>query len=422
MDKLNAHRRPFQRLGARGWQNLGLAALLTFYLIWVGMEIARGNLFLWVLGADYLAFWSAGYAANTSGYAAIYDLDRMGEIQAWAVAPPDPSLVVISPMQFLYFPVFVLPFQILAAIPIRWSFLVWVLLNLGGFFLYLRFWIRSIVPEFRLGHLQVMLLLSYPAFMNLLCGQVSFLLVLCIGEFLRQVRAGRPFRAGLWLGGLLLKPQTLMLIVPALAIQRMRGALLGVLTAASLIMATSIGLAGAEGIRRLFDLWIGCGTGWLGNNPEYMTNWRMVGTHLSHWMPSTLAWALALTGLGATLGIGLLLWRRPLRPDHPTFATAVLGTLAATAAASWHTHPHMLVTLIPPIAYLYAEGELSERMLSLWTFALPAAVLAGLVVALLAQKGVLALYPGASGLSEGMAGLLVNLCLLARSFQKLRHE
>lgn len=422
MNKSHSYRRPFYDLGTREWQNLGLAALLTFYIIWIGIEIARGNFFLWVLGADYLAFWSAGYVANRYGYTAIYDLNHMAEIQAWAVTPSDPSLTVVSPMQFLYLPVFVLPFQILARLPLRWSFLLWAFFNLAGFSLYLRFWIRSIAPDFRGEHLKAMLLLSYPVFLNLVGGQVGFILAVCIGEFLREMRAGSPFRAGLWLGGLLLKPQSLILIVPALAIRQMWGALLGIGTTVSLIMAVSLGLAGTEGIQRLLGLWIGCGTGMLGNNPEYMANWRMVGTHLAHWMPSTLAWALALAGLGTTLVIGLLLWRRSLNPRHPAFAMAVLGTLAATAAISWHTHPHMLVMLIPPIAYLYVERQLSERVLSIWTFALPPAVLVGLVIALLAQKGVLALYPRASGLPEGVAGLGVTLCLVGWAFRKLRHK
>lgn len=415
-----SHRRPFQGLGPREWQKLGLAALLAFYTTWVGMEIIRNNLFLWIVGADYLAFWSAGYAANRWGYSAIYNLALMGEIQASAVAPTDSSLVVVSPMQFLYLPIFVLPFQILAMIPLKWSMLVWSLLNLGGISLYLRFFTRSGAQGSRPGHLLAMLLLSYPAFLNLVHGQMSYFLAICIGEFLRQMRAGHPFRAGLWLGGLLLKPQSLLLIIPALAIQRMWNALLGAATVAILIIAASFGLAGPHGLRQLFELWVGCGTGWLGNNPEYMTNWRMVGTHLSQWIPSTLAWTLSLIGLIGTAGAGLFLWRRPLSPPHSSFAIAMLGTLAATAAVSWHTHPHMLVILIAPIASLYLEGELSERMLSLWTFALPPAALFGLVVALLAQWGVLALYPRASVLPEGITGLFLNLYLLIWAFQKLQ--
>jgi hypothetical protein len=151
-----------------------------------------------------------------------------------------------------------------------------------------------------------------------------------------------------------------------------------------------------------------------------MTNWRMVGTHLSHWIPSTPAWVLASTGLAVTLGCGLLLWRRPLPPAHLSFAVAVLGTLAATAATSWHTHAHMLIILIPPLAYLYTRGELPERMLSVWTFALPPAAFTGLLMALLAQKGVFAFYPGAGGLPEGFVGLVLNLYILRWAFRRLQ--
>mgnify|MGYP000502579089 CR=1 FL=1 len=423
MKKPCPYRRPFQNLGSRQWQNLGLVALLTFYMTRMGMETARNNLFL-AIGGDYLAFWSAGHIANQYGYGAVYDMDLMQEDQASIVSSLKPSLVPVSPMQFLYLPVFVLPFQILARLPLKWSFWTWSLLCLGVFSLYIRFFSRSTALGSWSGHLLAMMLLSYPAALNLIDGQVSFFLAICIGEFLRHQMAGRPFWAGAWLGGLLLKPQTLILILPAMVIQRKWKALLGFVAVASLLLALSVGLAGVQGISRLVNLWIGCstGTGWLGNNPKYMTNWRMVGIHLSHWIPPTPAWIFAYMSMVVMLGCSLLLWRRPRPPDHPSFAVAVLGTLAATAAISWHTHVHMLVMLIPPLAYLYARGELPERMLSVWTFALPLAAFVGLLVALLTQKGVFALYPGASGLPEGLAGLLLNLAILLWAFQRLQNE
>lgn len=265
-----------------------------------------------------------------------------------------------------------------------------------------------------------MLLLSYPAALNLMHGQASFFLAICIGEFLRHMMVGRPFGAGAWLGGMLLKPQTLILILPAMVVQRRWKALLGFALAAGLLIAISLGLTGIQGFSRLLNLWISSGSGYLASYPERMPNWRMVGTHLSHWIPSTPAWAFSFIGLAVTLGGSLLLWRRPLPPDRPSFAVAVSGTLAATAAISWHTHIHMLVMLIPPLAYLYAKGELPERMLAAWTFALPPAALTGFLVALLAQKDVLPLYPGASGFPEGWVGLLLNLAFLFWAFRRLQ--
>lgn len=421
MEKPRQFQRPFQNLGPREWRNLGLVALLTFYVTLIGMEVARNNLFQWI-GADYLAFWSAGYIANRHGYAAVYDLVLMKAVQTSVVVPPDPSLVFVNPVQFIFLPVFVLPFQLLAMVPIRWSFLIWTLLYLGIFSSYLRFFLRSVAPGSREGYLLPMLLLSYPAALNLMYGQMSFFLAICIGEFLRHRMVGRPFWAGIWLGGMLLKPQTLILILPAMVLQRMWKALLGFTLAASLLIAISLGLTGVQGFSRLVNLWIGSGSGGPGFNPERMTNWRMVGIYLSQWIPSTPAWALAFIGIALTLGGGLLLWRRPLLPDRPSFAVAVLGTLAATAAISWHTYIHMLVMLIPPLAYLHAKGELPERILAAWTFILPLASFTSLVVALFAQKGVLPLHSGASGLPEGWgwAGLLLNLALLLWAFRRLQ--
>ena len=65
-----------------------------------------------------------------------------------------------------------------------------------------------------------MLLISLPVFLNLFTGQVNVWLVVCVGEFMRASISGREFRSGLWLGGLLLKPQALLLLAAGLLMRR----------------------------------------------------------------------------------------------------------------------------------------------------------------------------------------------------------
>ena len=58
-----------------------------------------------------------------------------------------------------------------------------------------------------------------PVFLNFFFGQVNLWLLICAGEFFRAFLSAKPLKAGLFLGGWLLKPQLLILIIPFLLIQ-----------------------------------------------------------------------------------------------------------------------------------------------------------------------------------------------------------
>lgn len=116
---------------------------------------------------------------------------------------------------------------------------------------------------------------------------------------------GKPFRAGLWLGGLLLKPQTLILILPALLLQRSWKALIGFAAASLAVVGVSIGIGGSETMHSLTGLWLGSVSGIPTNNPQFMTNWRMIGIHMSPLIGPWAAWGVALVGLSITALTGL---------------------------------------------------------------------------------------------------------------------
>jgi len=394
-------RLPFQGLGNQGWQNLGLAAVLTLYCAHIGMEVVKGL----ALRTDYLAFWSAGYIANNYGYAQVYDLDVMTDTQEQLLAQFGFQVAAFYPTPFLYLPVFILPFQLLAQFPISPSFLLWTAFNLTAFVAYMNLFIRRLGPNTpaQANRLTFMLLVSYPVFSTFHSGQTNIFLLLCAGEFILAIRKGNDFRAGLWLGGLLLKPQTLILIVPALALQRRWKSLTGLSAAILLILLLSTGLAGQTGMDAMATAW--------GNDaeispidPKLMMNWRMVGSHLQDLFgpaSPTIAWL----GMGVTIIISLLLWKQPLPAAPPAFLMAVFGSLAATCAVTWHSHIYMLAILAPFVAYFYLEGELGESFLNLWTFLLPTALLISLIVSLLKS-----FYP--LPLNEHLTGALLGYCAL----------
>lgn len=97
---MTGRRLPFQNLGPREWRNLAVAALFAFYAVYLGMGLYRNGPFVSV-GSDYLAFWGAGYIANTRGYADAYDLNVLRKIQEPLVPAPDDPDLVFAPRPML---------------------------------------------------------------------------------------------------------------------------------------------------------------------------------------------------------------------------------------------------------------------------------------------------------------------------------
>jgi hypothetical protein len=131
---------PFRNMSPSQWENLALAALFLFYLIQIGFDLFWHNV-CGHLALDYCAFWSAGRVADMSGYANVYNLNLLKQIQ-FEIVPRSPqmSAFVVSPIAYL--PVFVIPFQFLSLLPPFPGFVVWTSINLIVLFFYLRFFIQ----------------------------------------------------------------------------------------------------------------------------------------------------------------------------------------------------------------------------------------------------------------------------------------
>ena len=69
------------------------------------------------------------------------------------------------------------------------------------------------------------------------------------------------FPSGIWLGGLLLKPQLLIIIIPILIIQKNWKVLMGFFASSGVIIGSSLILSGTKGMRSLIDLWTQFGAG-----------------------------------------------------------------------------------------------------------------------------------------------------------------
>jgi len=409
---------PFQNMSSTQWENLGLAALFLFYLIQIGFDLLWHNT-CGHLAIDYCAFWSAGRAANTSGYSNIYNIDILKQIQFGLVPhSSNMSAFVVSPVA--YFPAFVIPFQILSLFAPLPSFAFWTLINMAVLFFYLRFFIQKITGQVLQTRLLVLLFLSLTVYWNFFNGQVNVWLVLCVGEFMRAAMDKRPFQAGLWLGGLLLKPQTLLLIGVALLLQRSVKLLAGLTATSIALIGASFVLIEYDGLQHLARLWLGFTSGLPTNDVEIMMNWRMIGLHLGNVSFPLLGWIVTGLGMVATLFAAVCIWKKPLDFVSTSFAVALLGLLAATGLFAWHSHIHTAMMLIPPLIYLIVRKEMPGKIFIHWIFVPAAIYVAAFLFAPLIQMNILSANVGELlDFLRGASGFGVNILLLVWAMKNL---
>lgn len=353
--------------------SLILFALMVLEILYLAGAVHFAGL-LSAVGADFRALYAAALIAREEGFSHIYNLERHVPVQEalCQVAGPEAPCVLI-PMVFL--PVFllpILPITFLSPVP---AFALWSALNLFGALLFLRPWVQGLGPSTR-RRVLAMALLSFPVFSNLLWGQSNLWLMLCIGFFLREWERECPFRAGLWVSGLLLKPQTIVLLLPALILARQWDILAGVAVGTVALLGVSLLLVGPSGMA----LWMGILGGFSRPSPslvpevvgaETMMNWRSIGILLSEVLPSPLAWGIAVGGILLTVSAALAVaWRADLW-DAEGRERFTLGVLAATLAATWHAHSHTAMVLLPPLLALEARRALQRHALPLWAL-LPA--------------------------------------------------
>ncbi|NLV29723.1 MAG: DUF2029 domain-containing protein [Acidobacteria bacterium] len=397
------------RTPQRRLESLVLVALALYYaakiVLILGSPQVCGN-----FGMDYCAYWSAGRIIDEHGMAAAYSPDLLELYQGRA--HPGGTVPGSGVLGILYPPAFLLPFRCLSLIGPSASFLVWTLVNLAAFLLYLRFFAEKMTGNPSSPRLLLWMLLSLPAFVNFREGQVNVWLAVCAGEFLRAIVSDRPWRAGFWVGGWLLKPQLLVLILPLLAIRKAWRVLGGFGVSAGAVLAVSVALAGAEGMINLARIVELAARGGVSSNPSAMTNWRMAGALASCFGVPGAGWGVIIAGSVLTTAAALyVLGKRPAG-DRSAAATALIGLSAATGLVAWHAHLHMALILIPPMLYLVSERRMSRRMFLLW-------VLLPVAFQVLGYAAAYGINPGdrpdhfspTLAFARGMPGFLLNLTL-----------
>jgi len=403
-------RLPFQDMKPDAWVNLAIAAVLAFYLIQIIFIISDfevcGN-----VGLDYCAYYSAGKVINQRGFSSIYDLDILRHAQMEIYPQGDnPAFQVFGVM---YLPVFLLPFKFLSDIHLPSSYLIWVILNLVSLIIYLRLFTKSIDGVLLSNKLFLTALLSLPVYVNFYEGQVNVWLLICAGEFFRNLLKDQSFKAGLWLGGWLLKPQLLILILPYILFKHNFKAIKGFIISSLIALCISLILIQPGSLIDLLKIFLEAGEGGVVSNPAAMINWRMLGWHIATFTSSNIGWAIIITGSLITTAMTLIIFRKRINGDSGDYALEILGLFAATCIITWHSHLHMSMILIPPMLYLIIKNQIDKRILFTWVFIPIFFRFFGYLIAYFLQSnGNLIKSSQTLYLMTGLPGLLVNLLLL----------
>jgi len=264
------------------------------------------------------------------------------------------------------------------------------------------------------------MLISYSVFYNITCGQVEVFVLICAGEFLRNAVKKKPIISGLWLGGLLLKPQLLILIIPIFILMRNWKALSGFFVSSGLILATSLWLSGLAGMRAQIDLWTKYSAGIATTAPERMINWRMVGVNLNNLFNTSLGWLITGLGIGLTILAVYFLIKHNAPYGSSSWVITVGGVFSATLAITWHSHYHMAMVLIPFLVYASIKKIMPETVIFLWGITTPV-VFFGILIFVLFFPLLINFNTGNQiTIVIAFLGLILNLLILLSAAQTLK--
>ena len=409
---------PFKNLNADARRNLALVAACLLYIFTFIAVILHPGVLLGA-GSDFLALWSAGKAAILYGYSQIYNLEVLQQIQFLPLQDVFASPQDFYPIPVPYFPVFILPFQLFSLLDARtgfWVYSVFSAVVLAG---YLLFFLRRLLPGRKLDSgqkvLAAALMVSYPVLSNLLFGQVEIFLFICAGEMIRAAQAKKSQLCGAWMGGLLLKPQLLLLVIPALLLMRHWKLLAGFVLVSTLVLLSSLALSGPEGLADMIGLWTSYVPGVASNSPHAMANWRMLAVNFNTWTNSWFGWIPAVLGILATLYIWIRLSLVRAAFGSPRWILNLAAVMAASGAVTWHSHIHMCMALIPFLLYavFFFPGDAVRKAVDWFSFSYPAALLLGYLYLLTAVIWKFQPVANLNNFLLGLAGLCVYLNILA---------
>lgn len=406
------------------WTVIPLILIVSFYIILLVTWVS-GHGFISSYGSDYVAMWSAGKLIDSGRFSDAYNLQSLTRIQYQLqvdlnkISGTTKFVTLPAP----YLPVFLILFKYLSRFAAETSFWIWIVLNqialIGYMFYFSKKTLKSLDGFRNELLLFILVLVPLPVFDNFVTGQMNVLLLICMGEFFRNAARKKIFLSGIWLGGLLLKPQLLVLILPYLFLEHEWKSIKGFLLSAGVLILTSYMLSGTDGMYSYLQLL----SGWQNNNsvtaPDVMINWRMVGVYFDHFVGPPSGVIVAFFGTAATIGLLYLLIKRYRRVEETAHGMIIVGLISGTLAVTWHAHVHMAIVLLPLLVGTIMKNQLPRHIIVGWAVAAPLLWMTlggiGIFAPEIIRSKVLDLIPTAFGPTGFLANLLVFIIVVRQS-------
>jgi hypothetical protein len=328
----------------RGWL---LAAALLWMAIGNGVLLWKSRVQMGQGYGDFANFYTAGTLVRRGLGAELYN-----PASQWKVQQEFASEVKIrrGPMRYMRPPFEALFFSVFAAWPYATALLLWTgvklaLLSVIPFVVVRgRFWKES----FPLCATVLLVLGTFPEFMDLLMGQDAALLAFLFAISFWQLATGRDTAAGFTLGLALFKFQLVIPFVVTLLIAGRKRVFPGFALSASALLALSATLVGWRGLLKYpgYLLALNQATG-VGIKPELQMTLRGLLTLIVGRLPypGRIEWVLAPVALGAIVYTGRI-WRKA----GDRFLAEGFGLAAIVAiVTSYYACDYDLLLLIVPL-------------------------------------------------------------------------
>jgi hypothetical protein len=315
------------------------------------------------IGYDFGNLWAQAWVFVANGMPAAYDVSTVSTLatpildsyrQLIGQAQGNPPLEVLPGP---YPPIVILLLAPTTLLPAYWAFAGWVAIDLAALG-YIAWHLAQRFP----GH-KVLAFLApvsfYPLTEALILGQPTVLLMFALFRGYLSLERGRDFRAGLWLGILLIKPQFALVLGLVLLFNHRWKSVLGFAMVGVIIAASSIVLLGGAGIQAyvsVFSMFSGFRLTPPGVLPELGITWH---AFLLNILPDSVSESQGrlLTVLISILTLALLpiVWRGTWDTTNPRFAIQVFASMVITMLVAYHNHVHGATMLVVPAGFVLAS-------------------------------------------------------------------
>lgn len=340
------------------WVRCGI--LVLFLVLWARVlwSIYSDTGLFWWLGQDFASIITQSTVFWSVGPSAIYRVDALNPIHqqllsTYANCCPNFDVVVVP-----YPPLFAWMFTPFTMLPPPIGFALWENLTLLAA-LYLAWRVTQFFPKIEQSCAALMLLTSFPIAVCFVVGNPQQLLVACaIAECYLSLRAGRDFRAGLWLACLLIKPQYGFLLGLLLIWKCRWRAVAGTVVGGVIIVGGAVLVGGMAALLAYPSAIIdNYGARFRGYGVGHMTNWRSLVLYFSPEISNLRGMVYTQFLAAATVLCAALAWRGPWEPRNPRFPTQMTVLLLATILAIFHSFNYGATILAIPIAAMLTEGR-----------------------------------------------------------------